>query len=93
MRYVICYDIPCDKRRRRIADCLEGYGDRIQGSVFEAVLDTDLFDICMEELDDLQKPTEDSIVAYRLCAACEKEIIRLGLAKGLDIGNEEMYFV
>ena len=32
--YVISYDIPDDKRRKKIADLLEGYGQRVQYSVF-----------------------------------------------------------
>jgi CRISPR/Cas system-associated endoribonuclease Cas2 len=36
--YVVTYDVPCDKRRRKIAKLLEGYGQRVQYSVFECVL-------------------------------------------------------
>jgi CRISPR-associated protein Cas2 len=36
--YIVVYDIPCDKRRKHIADLLEGYGKRVQYSVFECVL-------------------------------------------------------
>lgn len=33
--YLISYDIPDDKRRTKIAHLLEGYGERVQYSVFE----------------------------------------------------------
>jgi len=33
-RYLIAYDISDDPRRARIAKCLQGYGDRVQYSVF-----------------------------------------------------------
>ncbi|MDX9954945.1 MAG: CRISPR-associated endonuclease Cas2 [Anaerolineae bacterium] len=33
--YLISYDIPDDKRRSKIAHLLEGYGERVQYSVFE----------------------------------------------------------
>ena len=36
--YVIAYDIPCDRRRKKVSDLLEGYGQRVQYSVFECVL-------------------------------------------------------
>lgn len=39
MRIVISYDISDDKRRRKMARLLEGYGDRVQYSVFECDLD------------------------------------------------------
>ncbi len=34
-RFVVCYDIADDKRRQRVSQILDAYGDRIQGSVFE----------------------------------------------------------
>ena len=36
--WVIAYDSPSDKRRRKLAKLLEGYGERLQWSVFECRL-------------------------------------------------------
>ena len=36
--YVVSYDITSDRRRNKIAKTLEGYGTRIQYSVFECRL-------------------------------------------------------
>jgi CRISPR-associated protein Cas2 len=33
-RYLVAYDIRDDRRLRRVATCMEGFGDRIQYSVF-----------------------------------------------------------
>lgn len=33
-RTLICYDVPHDRRRTRLAKILEKYGDRVQYSVF-----------------------------------------------------------
>ena len=38
MRIVVSYDISDDKRRRKIAQIMEGYGYRVQYSVFECEL-------------------------------------------------------
>lgn len=38
MRVVVSYDISNDKRRRKVAGVLEGYGYRVQYSVFECEL-------------------------------------------------------
>lgn len=38
MFYLVTYDISDDKRRKKIADLLEGYGVRVQFSVFECRL-------------------------------------------------------
>lgn len=93
MRYVICYDISSADRRRRVSECLDGYGDRIQKSVFEAVLDAALFNSCLSELAKLIDPTEDSIAAYALCAACDDRRVYHGSAEGRDIGAEKVYIV
>jgi len=36
--WVIAYDSPSSKRRRKLAKLLEGYGERLQWSVFECRL-------------------------------------------------------
>jgi len=36
--WVIAYDSPSNKRRRKLAKLLEGYGERLQWSVFECHL-------------------------------------------------------
>jgi len=33
MMYVVAYDIPCNKRRQKVANLLMGYGERVQFSV------------------------------------------------------------
>ena len=37
-RCVVAYDSPSNKRRRKLAKLLEGYGERLQWSVFECRL-------------------------------------------------------
>jgi len=39
IRYIVSYDIAHPKRLRRVAKLMEGYGTRIQYSVFECALD------------------------------------------------------
>ena len=39
MLVLVVYDIPDDKRRTKLATFLEGYGRRVQYSVFECFLD------------------------------------------------------
>jgi CRISPR-associated protein Cas2 len=38
MKYVVTYDISIDKRRTKLSDLLEGYGVRVNYSVFEVEL-------------------------------------------------------
>ncbi len=62
--YVITYDIPCDKRRKKVSDLLEGYGQRVQYSVFECVLSKALYDELKKRLRERIKEEEDSIRVY-----------------------------
>ena len=41
MRIVVSYDVSDDRRRRKVAKIMEGYGYRVQYSVFECDLDAD----------------------------------------------------
>lgn len=94
LRYVVCYDIPDDKRRIKIARCLDGYGDRIQFSVFEALLDQALVEKLVARLQSLIDETEDSVRIYALCATCASKSRQLGLVEfGPKIGEETVFIV
>ena len=93
MRYVICYDIADGKRRRKVAECLEGYGDRVQESIFEAVLGRPLFERCIEELAAIMDNREDRVAAYRIYANCESARRYLGVKPDEDIGREDVFVV
>lgn len=64
--YVVAYDIPDDKRRKRVSDLLEGYGQRVQYSVFECVLTQPKYDELRRRLRKRIKSTEDSVRFYPL---------------------------
>jgi len=94
LRYIICYDILNDKRRAKVAKCLDGFGDRIQFSVFEAVLDHALFEKLIGKLRKLIDQEEDQIRAYTLCLSCAAKVRRLGkLAEGPAVGEETVFIV
>ena len=64
--YVVVYDIPCDKRRKKVSDLLEGYGKRVQYSVFECVLSRSKYDELRQRLKKKIKLEEDSVRFYPL---------------------------
>jgi CRISPR-associated protein Cas2 len=64
--YIIAYDIPCDRRRKKIADLLEGYGKRVQYSVFECCLEPEKYDELRKRLRKRYKIAEDSVRFYPL---------------------------
>ena len=90
---VVCYDIPDDKRRSKLAQCLEALGDRVQYSVFEAVLPRPLFDKMVQQLQEIVDPEEDRIAIYRLCATCKERSVFLGLAEVEEAPGEEIVFI
>jgi CRISPR-associated protein Cas2 len=64
--YVVVYDIPCDRRRKKVADLLEGYGRRVQYSVFECILTKAKFNELRQRLKKRIKNGEDSVRFYPL---------------------------
>ena len=91
-RFVVCYDVVNNKRRYKVASCLDGYGDRVQDSVFELPVDQVLLDKCMAEVSRQIDAAEDSVIVYRLCAACEKGRIYLGVGEQVaHIGEEDVF--
>ncbi|MBF0109739.1 MAG: CRISPR-associated endonuclease Cas2 [Magnetococcales bacterium] len=91
MRYVICYDITENKRRRKLSDCLDNFGDRVQESVFEAVLDGDLYQEMVAEVTKRIKEKEDRVHIHPLCEKCAGKSLRLGVKT--DIPGTQTVFV
>jgi len=93
-RYVVCYDISDDRLRRRVAGYLDGFGDRVQNSVFELPIDGALLDRCMNLIAREIAQEEDRIAVYRLCGKCERERVYFGRLDGCDtIGEEDVFIV
>lgn len=76
--YVVTYDVPDDKRRTQIAKVLEGYGSRVNYSVFECVLTERQYAALRRKLDRRSKPEEDQLRYYALCADCSRRIDVVG---------------
>lgn len=79
MRYVVSYDIQSDKIRRKLAKLLEGYGVRIQFSVFECKLTDKKFKKLYKEIFKLTSgKDEGSVRFYSICKNCEDKIVTIG---------------
>jgi len=90
MFYVVSYDIPDDPRRTKIANILEDFGDRVQYSVFECILDQDLLTKMVERIEKVVRVDEDSVRIYTLCGNCEKSIMILGQG---EVTRTEKYYI
>lgn len=85
MRYVVAYDIEDDRVRTRIADVLQGYGARVQKSVFECLVESDELDRLTRRLQaELETSPGGDIRFYRTCASCLEVSFGIGeVAEGL----------
>lgn len=75
---VVAYDIADDRRRERVSKILEGYGERVQYSVFECRLDRVQYLKLRHALLDVIEVKEDVISFYFLCQADVERIERIG---------------
>lgn len=76
--YVIAYDIAHRRRLYRVAKAMEGWGERVQESVFECWLTrTELLRL-MHTVRRLINPHEDRVRYYPLCAKDTALIRHLG---------------
>lgn len=67
--YLFAYDVRDAKRLRRVAKLLEGYGTRVQYSVFRVRLDQITLEKLHWELNQ-QMAAEDDLLVIPLCDGC-----------------------
>jgi len=65
-RYLVSYDISNPKRLRKVARALEGFGVRLQYSVFECPLDDVRLALLKTQLHDLLNHDEDQVLFVSL---------------------------
>jgi CRISPR-associated protein Cas2 len=65
-RYLVAYDIRDDRRLRNVAGCMEGYGTRVQYSVFVSDLSDRELILMRGHLENLMKHSEDSVMIVDL---------------------------
>ena len=68
--YLVCYDIREPKRLRRVAQILEGHGERIQYSVFRCWLSASALERLRWELTEDCVTEEDDVLFIPLCSRC-----------------------
>ena len=78
---VVSYDIPDDKRRTQIMKTLQGYGHRVQYSVFECELRARDLRELERRLRKLMNREQDDIRFYPLCEICLRKVQMLGKAE------------
>ena len=90
MYVVVCYDVATDskegrRRLRRVAKVCEDYGQRVQNSVFECLVDPAQWAALRASLLDEANLDEDSLCFYFLGKNWHRRLERLGAKEVPDI--------
>ena len=88
MFVVVCYDIPSNRRRNRVGKILEGFGTRVQKSVFECDLQAKHLQKLRQKLTRVLGD-EDSVRYYYLCAQC---LPKVEVINGPPVTQTQLYF-
>jgi CRISPR-associated protein Cas2 len=88
--YLIVYDITCNKRRKKVSDLLEGYGARVQYSVFECVLNLNQYQQLCNRLKKRIKLDEDSIRIYPITRHTLQQVQTWGVGNDLTQAPSSM---
>jgi CRISPR-associated protein Cas2 len=78
MLVLIVYDIPDDKRRQKLATFLEGYGRRVQLSVFECFLSLQEMKTLHQQVQHRVKAAEDNVRFYWIPADAVPRSLTIG---------------
>lgn len=78
MLVIICYDIFDDRRRLRVMNAIEGYGYRVQGSVYECHLDKRRLNELKQTVSRFINQETDRVRYYTLCGRDKSAIVCYG---------------
>jgi CRISPR-associated protein Cas2 len=78
MLVLVVYDIPDDKRRTKLAAFLEGYGRRVQESVFECFLSLAEMEQLYRQIGRRVKSDEDNVRLYWVPADALPRTLAIG---------------
>jgi len=90
MMVLITYDVDTttpagQKRLRKVAKQCENYGQRVQNSVFECLIDNARLKVLKARLTDIIDPEKDSLRFYYLGRNWRKKIEHIGAKPSLDL--------
>lgn len=88
MFYLICYDVVKDKRRNMVAKLLEGYGLRVQKSVFECMLTDNQYVMVTRKLNKYLNADEDQLRFYPMSGHTRRKVVILGTQPEREIDDD-----
>jgi len=89
MMVLVAYDVRTDvpggaKRLRHVAKLCENYGQRVQNSVFECLVDPAQWTMLRQRLIDIIEPEEDSLRFYFLGSNWQRRVEHVGAKPTYD---------
>lgn len=89
MEILVAYDIstvsPAGERRlRAVAKVCEGYGQRVQKSVFECRLEQREIRLLIDDIKKVIDPSTDRVAVYRLREPYQRYVVALGRGPEVD---------
>lgn len=90
MLILVSYDVATSseggtKRLRKVAKICQNYGQRVQNSVFECIVDSTQFELMQNELNAVIDSQVDSLRFYRLGKNYKTKVKHVGAKRSIDI--------
>ncbi len=90
MMVLVAYDVNTEtpagqKRLRQVAKQCQNYGQRVQNSVFECILEPAQLKQLQDSLEKLIDPSKDSLRYYNLGDEWHNRIVHVGAKASLDL--------
>lgn len=90
MLVLITYDVSTSssggaKRLRKVSKVCQNYGQRVQHSVFECIVDTTQYTTLKFKLEEIIDPTKDSLRFYKIGNNYKNKVEHIGIKEALDL--------
>lgn len=90
MHLLVSYDVVDNRRRTRLSKLLDSYLIRVQKSVFEGVIPTQVLSELLQKIEQEIDQDLDSVRIYRLCARCVLSVQVMGPGTWISEAQDEI---
>lgn len=92
MMVLVCYDVETSssggqKRLRKVSKTCLNYGQRVQNSVFECLVDAAQFRVLKHRLTEIIDTDKDSLRFYQLGNHWKKRVEHIGVKPSVDLSG------